>query len=420
MVAALAPPSPMRRSVTKRVLIDRLESVLGLDIDGDGTVAGIAPITLDEIRKEGGAPLGVTLADVSRTFKRPRVSVASVAPSSAALHVLHKGDEILTINGASVALGSHTAAESLRAASALTLVVIRIPPPPAGRGLLALLARTVHRCAKHQRKWILSNLLAALFLLIAAAQLDGAMRPLTRSLGAIVEQIRLLTAVPPNVHCLRVRPTGNCTLVPSTTGALAVAGMLESEVPSALLPVLSHMTPYLIALSTCPPALSAVLMLVSARLARCPYDRCSRCPKRCSMHCSCCSVSSKSLLLAACLTLLISLVWSLGVAASAILSQHSSTLDVVWARQFSFICSPTDPAMRSVQGAVVEAADAFASAEAALAASVTSRGLTMFKMSAGMVLSDTRRQLAAFTLLCDSLCVWRALDLLSTWRPPTL
>ena len=103
------------------------------------------------------------------------------------------------------------------------------------------------------------------------------------------------------------------------------------------------------------------------------------------------------------------------MATSAILSQHASPLDIVWARQFSFICSPSHPALRSVQVAVEEAANAFASAEAALKRSVTSRGLTMFKMSAGVVLQDTRRQLADFTLLCGSLCVRLAFD--SSPRP---
>ena len=57
------PASPPLRLRYKRA-IDYLEKVTGFDIDGDGTVGGIVPIAVDEMRKEAGAPLGVYLKDI--------------------------------------------------------------------------------------------------------------------------------------------------------------------------------------------------------------------------------------------------------------------------------------------------------------------------------------------------------------------
>lgn len=70
--------------------------VLGLDIDGDGSVGGIIAITVDTIHKESNAPLGLHLKNISRTLKRPRISVASVAPTSIAHGVLQVDDEIVS------------------------------------------------------------------------------------------------------------------------------------------------------------------------------------------------------------------------------------------------------------------------------------------------------------------------------------
>ena len=83
------PASPPLRLRYKRA-IDYLEKVTGFDIDGDGTVGGIVPIAVDEMRKEAGAPLGVYLKDIgtahhSQSTAQPR-SRAQPKHSAATQH----------------------------------------------------------------------------------------------------------------------------------------------------------------------------------------------------------------------------------------------------------------------------------------------------------------------------------------------
>ena len=78
--SALAPTSS--RYLRYKRAIDYLEKVTGFDIDGDGTVGGIVPIAVDEMRKEAGAPLGVFLKDIGAA--QPRVRYLSADATSAA------------------------------------------------------------------------------------------------------------------------------------------------------------------------------------------------------------------------------------------------------------------------------------------------------------------------------------------------
>lgn len=236
-------------------------------------------------------------------FKKPRIAVASVTAASTASGVLVPNDEIFSINGVR-ALDSKTAATVLRSAATLNVLVIRIPPPPGGTGVIATLRRCTHRCSKHQRKLVVFNTLFALLLGGAAAHLHWKSEPLALSLSLAVNAVTSLTSAKGSV------------------GATSLEWFLTGEVPSVLWPIITTGVRWMDYIDVVAPSVAGALMLFAVRLSRCSVGCLSCYPTLFST----CSVSTKLLDMLAWPLLLIFFLYSFGLLIAATFAAVDSSI----------------------------------------------------------------------------------------------